>query len=337
MVFVTGGTGMLGAYLLYYLTLQEEQVVAIKRESSSMKVLENVFEALSKNPAEQLAKINWKIADITDYLSIVDAMAGCQWVYHTAAIVSFDARDKERMLHNNINGTANVVTAALHTKIKKFCHVSSIASLGESVDNEELNEESKRTSSQLHSNYSRSKYLSEMEVWRAINEGLEAVIVNPSVILGIGDWKNGSSSMFGQVNKGFKFYTKGGTGFVDASDVAQSMIKLMKSEVSNQRFVINSENLAYRKVFDLIAENLQKPKAQYYASPFLSGIAWRAAGLFSFLLGTKPVLTKETILAANNTKSYSNNKIKRTIEHNFLKIEDSIKEISQFFVKNKHI
>ncbi len=337
MVFVTGGTGMLGAYLLYYLTLQNEQVVAIRRESSSMQVLENVFTALSKNTKQQLEKIKWHIADINDYHSLVEAMQGSRQVYHAAAIVSFDARDKKLMLYNNVQGTANIVTAALDLKIEKLCHVSSIASLGESTDNEAIDEESKSNGSAKRSNYSQSKYLSEMEVWRGINEGLEAVIVNPSVILGIGDWKNGSSSMFSQVEKGFKFYTKGGTGFVDASDVAQCMIKLTNSEISNQRFVLNSENLPYRKVFDLIAENLNKPKAQYYANRFMSGIAWRASGLISAISGKKPLLTKETVLAANNTKAYSNKKIKQSIEHDFTKIEDSINEISQFFVKNKNI
>lgn len=331
MIFVTGGTGMLGAYLLYYLTQSNSEIVAIKRKSSNFKIIKNVFNALSKTPEADLNKITWREADLNDYNSIRKAMAGCKYVYHAAAFVSFDRRDKEKMLWNNINGTANVVNAALELRIEKFCHVSSIAALGESIDNETVTEDTKRSSGHKNSNYSQSKYKSELEVWRGINEGLKAVIVNPSVILGIGDWNKGSAAMFSKVKSGLKFYTHGGTGFVDARDVSMAMIKLMQSNAVNERYIINSENLSYREVFDLIAESINKPKASVFANKFLSEFAWRFEALRCYLLKTKPLLTKETVEAAHSVKKFSNKKIRKVISMNFIKIRETIQFMSIFF------
>lgn len=335
MIFVTGGTGMLGAHLLYYLSKKEEKIIAIKRKESNFSVLEMVFDALSENPKADLKKIEWQIADISDYASIKEAMKTCQYVYHSAAVVSFDPKDKHYMIENNIQGTKNVVNAALENKITKFCHVSSISALGENMNNMNIDEESKRNLNLKHSNYSESKYRSELEVWRGVHEGLEAIIVNPSIILGIGDWNKASAAMFSKVNEGFKFYSKGGSGFVDARDVCQAMIQLTESDIKNERFLINSENLKFRAVFDLIADNLQKPKARIYANDFLRGFAWRMDTLKSFVFKTKLSLTKETAQSANTVKTYSNRKIKDAININFSEIKETIRFMSVFFQKNK--
>jgi len=333
MIFVTGGTGMLGAHLLFDLTLYNDKVIAIKRESSHINITKTVFEALSKEPKQQLSKIEWREADLNDFSSIFNAMKECKYVYHAAAFVSFDTKDKALMLENNINGTANVINSALDHKIEKFCHISSIAALGESTNNELITENSKRSQTFKHSNYSESKYKSELEVWRGINEGLNAVILNPSVILGIGDWNKGSAAMFSKVNSGLKFYTHGGTGFVDARDVSKASILLMNSTITNQRFIINSQNLPYRKVFDLIAENISKPKPSIFANKFLAGMAWRMEAIKSYLFNSKPLLTKETVESAQNTKKYSNENVKKAINVDFIEIQDTIKFMSHFFNK----
>lgn len=331
MIFVTGGTGMVGAHLLYYLAQNQEQIIAIKRVNSQMTIIENVFKALGN--AKLLNKIIWKEADLLDYQSLNDTMQGCRWVYHSAALVSFNPRMKQKILANNVQGTANVVNAALAHGVEKFCHVSSIAALGDTLNQLPIDEDSMRINNLKHSNYSQSKYLSELEIWRGINEGLKAVIVNPSVILGVADWKTGSSAMFAQVQKSMKFYTKGITGFVDARDVAQCMLKLMQSKVENERFVLNSENLSYQTIFNEIADNLKKARPKYYVSPILGGLAWRLEALRSFLFKTSPLITKETIQASNNIKNYSNMKIKHFLEHDFIKMNETIRFISNFFIK----
>lgn len=337
MIFVTGGTGMLGAHLLYYLSNKNEKIIAIKRKESSLAVVHSVFSALSENSDELLKRIDWKIADINDFISLKEVMNSCEYVYHLAAVVSFAPRDREAMIESNIQGTSNVINAALENGVKKICHVSSISALGEGIDNKHVDEGNKRNLSLKHSNYSESKYRSELVVWRAINEGLDAIIVNPSIILGIGDWSKLGAAMFTKVNEGFKFYSKGGSGFVDARDVCKCMIELTESEIKNERFVINSENLKFKEVFGLIAENLQKPKANIYANSFLRGLAWRVDTLKSFIFKTKPVLTKETAKSANEIKTYSNKKIKEAIRVDFIKIKDTIRFMSHFFTKNKKI
>lgn len=334
MIFVTGGTGMLGAHLLYYLLNKNSKIIAVKRKNSHLKVVETVFNALSENPMADLKKIEWVVADINDYSSINKAMKSCKFVYHLAARVSFNPKDKFNMIANNVEGTANVVNAALNNKIEKFCHVSSISALGEEYEENKITEKSKRNSELKYSGYSESKYRSELEVWRGINEGLKAVIVNPSIILGIGDWNKSSAAMFSKVEKGFKFYTNGGNGFVDARDVCKCIIQLTDSSITNERFIINGENLAFREVFSLIADSLNKPRANIYINHFLSEIIWRLAALQSFIFNTTPTLTKETIQSAHGVKAYSNSKVKKAINVNFTSIKETILFMSLFFQKN---
>lgn len=328
MILVTGGTGLLGSHLLYSLVNSGKPVRAIKRASSNISEVKTVFSFYSKNSDDLFSKIEWCDADILIPESLDDAFEGVNYVYHCAAMVSFDPKDKAVLIKNNLMGTANIVDACLRFNIKKLVHVSSTAALGKASDNGSVSEEMVWAPDSQNTGYSISKFKSEMEVWRGMEEGLNAVIVNPSVIFGPGFWSKGSSSMFKRIKAGLRFYTTGGTGFVGVNDVVKSMVFLMESDISGERFIINSENLSYQKVFSMIAEAFKVRAPNIEATPFLGGLAWRLDHLKSWF-GFLRAITKEAISAGRNKSSFSNKKIIEKTNIEFDSIEKVIIETAK--------
>jgi nucleoside-diphosphate-sugar epimerase len=246
-------------------------------------------------------------------------------VYHCAAIVTYDPARKRELFNINIGGTTNVVNAALNTGVDKLLHVSSVSALGSIRTDSLINEEMHWTEETSSSNYGQSKYLSELEVWRGIGEGLNAVIVNPVIILGEGDWDAGSSQIFKSVHDEFPWYTEGANGFVDVRDVAKSMIALMKSEISSERFIICAENRSFREVFNLIANAFGKKQPYKKVSPFIAKVVWRLQALKSLLTGIKPLLTKETSATAMKKVYFENEKLLRFLpDFRYRTIEETI-------------
>lgn len=333
---VTGGTGFLGAHLLFHLTNKGETVKALKRPHSSTALTEKIFSYYSKNSEYLLQKICWVEGDVLDIQSLIDHFTGADFVYHTAAVVSFDPSDKEKMMETNIDGTANVVNAALITGIKKLCHVSSIAALGRSGNNGVTNEESRWTGAHGISNYALSKYEAEREVWRGMAEGLNAVIVNPSVILGPGNWNTGSSKLFTTVYKGLKVYTSGINGYIDVNDVAQAMIWLMNSHVTGERFVLNSENVTYQQLFEWMATALHVSAPTLKAGTLGSELAWRSLKFASFFTRKPPFITKETARTANRVYRYSADKFKLLSKLKTTSVQQSILQTGVLFLNDQN-
>ena len=335
MILVTGGTGLVGTHLLYDLTRSGNKVRAVKRANSNIEKVKKVFSYYSSDPDNLLNNIEWVDADLLDIYSVLDVMTDVTEVYHCAAMVSFEKKHEAEMMKINVEGTANMVNAALDKKISKFCHVSSIASLGRAENGGLTSEETFWKSSPDNSNYSISKYAAEREVWRAAEEGLNVVIVNPSLIIGGGSWTQSSSNMFSKAYKGIKFYSGGTNGFIDVRDVSAVMIQLMKSNISGQRFVLNSENASFRHYFDLIHEAFGKSKARIKAGTFLSGFAWRAESIRSLLAGTAPLITQETSRSAHRKSSFANTKIlKQFPDLKFISLEQSVKDTCTLYLKD---
>lgn len=336
MILVTGGTGLVGSHVLFDLCRSGEPVRAIKRSESAIENVKKVFAYYSAEPETLLKKIEWVNADLMDVYSLMDAMEGISEVFHCAAMVSFLAKDEEEMMSINAEGTANMVNAALAKGVKKFCHVSSVATIGVAEKGELAHEETFWKSTPENSNYSISKYAAEREVWRAAAEGLEMVIVNPSLIIGAGNWQQSSSNMFSKAYKGIKFYTEGATGFVDVRDVSALMILLMKSEIKNKRFLLNSENRSFRSFFDTIHREFGKPVPAIKAGKILSSFAWRAERVRCALTGETPLITKETATSAHKINRYSNQEILNAFpDFKFIPVEESIKDTCRLFLKEK--
>ena len=311
MILVTGGAGLLGNELITQLLSQGRQVRAIYNKTPLQDFNTGNFEQIQCN--------------ILDVIGLEDAMQGIEQVYHCAAIVSFIPKLKREMFKINIEGTANVVNVALDAGVKKMVHVSSVAALGRIRENEQINETMNWTEETSNSHYGHSKYLAELEVWRGIGEGLNAVIVNPVIILGAGDWNSGSSQMFKSVYHDFPWYTEGITGFVDVRDVASAMIQLMDSEIEAERFIVCAENRTYRDVFNLIAKAFGRAAPHKKVSPSLAKIVWRFEKIKSIITGKNPLVTKETSATALAKVNFDNTKLKKFLPGFFYRcIEETI-------------
>jgi nucleoside-diphosphate-sugar epimerase len=335
MVLVTGGTGFVGAHLLLELLKNNQKVKAIKRNNSNLNLVKRIFSYYKEDVETLLSQIEWVDGDVLDVLSLQEAMENVEKVYHCAAVVSFSPKDRDNLFKTNIKGTANVVNTALQTRIKKLCFVSSIAAIGRSESNELTSESTEWKSSKRNSTYAISKYEAEKEVWRGIEEGLNAVIGNPSVILGPGDWNNGSAKIFDTLKNGTKFYTEGVNGFVDVRDVASVMYQLMESEIVNERFIVSSENLSYRELFTLILNEYGIKPPTIKALGILLEAAWRFEKLRGGLLKTRPLITKETVNTAQNQYFYSTEKLQNAIDFKFTPVKEIIKLTAALYKKEK--
>lgn len=315
MILVTGATGFLGAELTHQLTSQQIKVRALKRNTSK------IPELLQDN-----SLIEWFTADINDLETLADAFDDITQVYHCAAFISFDPADKPKLLRINIEGTSNIVNLCLDNDVR-LVHVSSVAALGNAKKGMQITEKDFwEYDAHVHA-YAISKYEGEMEVWRGIAEGLDAVIVNPSVIIGKHAGLEGSGAIFKLVRDGLKFYTDGATGIVDVEDVARSMIMLMNSTISAERFTLSADNLHYKDFFAQIASGFGIAPPVIAAKPWMLGIAWRAAKLASFFTGKAPALTKDAARSSFNLSYYSNDKIKTAIPIEFKPLSQSILEV----------
>ncbi|MCK9399380.1 MAG: NAD-dependent epimerase/dehydratase family protein [Bacteroidales bacterium] len=333
MILVTGGTGLVGSHLIQALVREGKRVRAIKRPSSDLGMIRKVFDLYTPEPEKEFSQIEWVEADIMDIFSLEESMEGVEEVYHCAAIVSFLPEDRKRLLRINTEGTANIVNAALEKKIRKLCHVSSIAALGRPENQADLIDENLVwKTSRNNSIYAISKYGAEREVWRGTAEGLDAVIVNPSIILGVAGASMGSSRIFNSIWEGLKFYPPGINGFVDVRDVVRAMILLMNSDIRNERFILSVDNIEYKRLFDLIAAAMGKPAPHLKVSPMLLGFAWRVEKLRSMVTGVKPLITKETAHTAVQQYEYSNEKIKKELGFEFTPIEETVRHFCGIFM-----
>ncbi len=327
MILVTGATGLVGSYLLHKLLLKGERVRGTLYNRQSIERTRAIFNSLGSNAEELLGKIEWIEGDVLDVMMLEEAMKGVDHVYHCAAVVSFDPRDLDHMMRINIDGTANVVNAALAAGVKKFCHVSSIASLGRTDDSDIIDEESEWRSGSKNSKYSRSKFMGEREVWRASAEGLPVVIVNPSIILGYGHPDKGSTRMFKTIHKNSAFYGKGTNGFVDVRDVVNAMVSLMESDIVNERFVVSAGNFTYKDIFSMIARGFKKPEPRFEVPNFILDIVWRVEAARARLMNDKPLITKETATTSKFHHYYSSSKLEKALNYSFIPIEDTIQSL----------
>ena len=336
MILVTGGTGFVGAHLLVQLLNKGKTIRAIRR-SDDLKLTRKIFSYYFDDVENAINNIEWIDADILDINALKDVFKDdITEVYHCAATVSFNPKDKQKMMAVNINGTANIVNLSLIYKVKKLCHVSSIAALGRTELPESfVTEDTHWKQSKQNSNYAVSKYGGEREVWRGIQEGLDSVIVNPSVILGPGDWSKGSAQIFSTLAKGTMFYTKGVNGYVDVKDVAKAMIALMDSDIINEHFILSAENLSYQDLFSKMLIVYGKKVPTVHATRPLLEVGWRAEKIKSFLTGISPLITKETARTSRNKYNYSSDKIIKALDFAFTPIDKTIKDTCELYLKEK--
>lgn len=317
-ILVTGGTGFLGSYILKELLNKGYAVRALRRGNT--------------RPAHADQRIEWVEGDILDVVSLEDAMEGIDIIIHAAAMVSFVKKDRAAMYQVNVDGTANVVNIALEKNISRLVYISSVAALGRTAHGGQVDEGKKWEESRVNTHYAISKFRAELQVWRGISEGLDAVILNPSTILGYGDWHSGSCAIFRQVYEGFSWYTPGINGFVGVEDVARATVLLMESEISAERFIVNGETWPFRKLQDCIAAHFGKKGPVRKTTPFILGLAWRIEKVKSLVTGKKPLLTRESARVAQSQTWFSNEKIRKALPgFAFTPLEEVIAEACRLY------
>jgi dihydroflavonol-4-reductase len=332
-ILVTGATGLIGSHLTCKLLLEGRSVSVLRRKESSQRNIIEVAGLYSDQPEILLSKLKWIEGDVTDIFSLIDAMQGIDEVYHCAGFVSFDARDSKKLMSINSEGTANAINAALECGVSKFCHVSSVATLPNHDNKPEINESIYWKSSPLNSLYAISKYGGEREAWRGVEEGLNVVIVNPSVVIGPGCWGQSSSRLIDECHKGISVFTDGTTGYVDVRDVADSMIMLMNKNCFGQRYILSSENMNFRTIFDLFHEQFSRPKAKYNVGKNVLTLGRWFDSLYCRCTKTERRLTKDVVRAALDKNYYSSTKVSGETGIKFIPVKDSIQFTAQAYLR----
>lgn len=331
MILVTGGTGLIGAHLLYNLAQTKTRIRATYRSTAKRDATKAIFKIYDATPEALWSKIEWVQADIIELPELEGAFKDIEYVYHCAALISFDPNDYYLLRKTNIEGTANVVNLCLSHNIKKLCYVSSIATLGDTTEGTPITENTHWNPEVHNGVYGITKYGAEMEVWRGTQEGLQAVIVNPGVVLGPGFWNSGSGRLFTKVKQGLLFYTTGSTAYVDVRDVVSIMQQLMDSDIINERYILASENVTLKTFTQLTAKALGVKPPKYKANAMLLEMAWRLDWLANALGLKRRQFTKHLVASLASTSNYDSSKIKTALGFNFIPVKTSIEETCKYF------
>ncbi len=325
MILVTGGTGLVGAHLLFNLIQNGRKVRATHRASSKLKNVEKIFSYYTENASDLFQKIEWVEADLNNIPALEKAFHNVTYVYHAAAFISFDPNDFNQLMKINAEGTANIVNLSLDFQIKKLCYVSTIGTIGKNIDGTPAHEESEWNNQHINV-YAKSKYVAEMEVWRGTQEGLKAVMVNPGVIIGPGFWKTGTGKLFRTAFKAYRFYPPGGTGFVSVHDVTKAMVKLLNGTQNKERYIMVAENLSFFDILSLMTKNFGKNPPNKKLKYWQLELARAVDLIRNKLTGSKRSITKNSIYALKHRDAYDNSKIINDLDFSF----DSIEEVLNF-------
>jgi len=272
--------------------------------------------------------------DLLDVVEMDEWIMNVHQVYHCAGLIKYTPGSRNDLHQVNVVATGNLVNACLRHDVHKLVHVSSIAALGRS--GEAISEATTWNPKKNNSVYGESKYWGEMEVWRGAAEGLKMAIVNPGIILGAGDWSDGSTAIFRNVYEGFNWYSTGVNGFVDVRDVALAMIQLMESDIDQERFILVAENRSYQDVFFEIADAFGCRRPQHQVKPWIAELVWRLEWLKSKITGRTPLVTKETARAALGNSVYDNQKLLQALPgFSYRSLEETLRDCCAA-LKEKH-
>lgn len=336
MILVTGGTGLVGSHLLFKLVNNGASIRAIYRRPHKLEYVKNVFKYYTNDVDKLYNKIEWIEANINDVPSLKVAFKDITHVYHCAAFISFEPNKYHELRKVNIKGTANIVNLCISNSIKKLCYISSIAAIGNEPHEDTLiTEQTEWNPENDNSVYAITKYGAEMEVWRGTQEGVDAVVVNPGIILGPGFWKGGGSgSLFRQIHKGLTYYPKGTSAYIDVWDVVEIMVLLMTSQIKNERYILIAENLPFKIFQEKVAKSLHVKPSKKEATPFLLSLAWRLDWLSHKLFGNRRKLSKQLVKSISSKTVYDNSKLKRDLDFNFTPADESISKVSKYYLES---
>lgn len=321
MIFLTGSTGTVGSAILRKLVSRGDKVKALVRN----------IEQADIQFADIKDKVDWAEGDILDVSFLHSQLVGIRLVIHAAALVSFNPKDKHRLLQINVEGTSNVVNAALANGVEEFCHLSSVAALGRGKTML-IDESSKWENSSYNSAYAGSKYLAEIEVWRGQEEGLKVLIVNPSVILGGEDWTKSSAKLFKFGFEHTTFYTEGSFNYVDLRDVVSKTIGLLDQKLFGQRVILNSGEVSFKEFFQKVALGFEVKPPTIKVNKVIIYLVYQFERLRSFFTGSNPLVTRDTAMTKNAKYEYDNSRSLLLVSGAYYALDDSIQHVCTRFV-----
>ena len=329
MILVSGGTGMVGAHLLFACAQKKLPIRALFRRKESLQKIETLFKILAPDHPEYFSKIEWVQNEINDLLGLEAAFVGVKQVYHCAAKISFAQFHQNKLLKTNIDGTANMVNLSLKYKVEKFAYVSSIAALGAEQTIPLVNENDFWNSDLNHTTYAYSKYGAELEVWRASQEGLPVVIINPGIILGSHFWERSSGTLISKIAQGLRFYPTGNAAVVALEDVVNIIVLLMESDHQNERYILVSENISYKDLLSKIATVLGKKAPSIPLSKFLL-YSFYIMDKTLYALGLKKSFLSQALIGSLcSEQKYDGSKIEKTLPYTYQKTDVTLKQISK--------
>lgn len=318
--FLTGANGVIGAHLARRLAETGGTIRALRRAGSDL-----------SHVGLPEGRVDWVEGDVTDAPLLYELLEGVDYVVHAAAIVSFSRRKRRQMFRVNVEGTANLVNAALENGVKKLAYVSSVGAVGRPENKTRLDEKEQWTNSALNTQYGYSKFLGECEVWRGVAEGLPAVAVNPAIVLGAGDWTRSSLQLFKYAAENKKYCPTGLINYVDARDVADALVRLLHSEVENERYILSASHLAYREFFEKVCVRLGTEAPRTMVKPWMAALAWRLEWVKSLFAGGEPMITRETARTSASRVTFDGSKIERELGFRYRSLEETIEEAARYF------
>lgn len=336
---ITGATGLLGGHLIARLLQQYPsiQIIAAKRPASNIAITQKILSYYFHNPENFFQKIQWIDVDFFNPQEIQEVLNdyGIHQVYHCAGLVSFNDKRSIEILKTNVGITAGLVNVCIDTDIE-FCYVSSIAALLNQFQHFNINEKTFWQPGKYQYAYALSKYLGECEVWRGIEEGLNAVIVNPGIIVGAGNWNSGWGLLVKKSFNRIPFYTTGTTGYVSVEDTAEIMIKLMQQKLFGQRFVVVENNYTFKEILEELHLSLQQKPPTIEAKLWMLELARYAESLYSlFNKNYEPNFTKATVNAAVTKNTFDHHLIQSSLNFQFTPVKEYIHKVSQLYLKEK--
>ncbi len=313
MIFVTGANGLLGSHICKALIDKNYQVKALVRKGSDQSLLNQIEQHIEIVHGDILVP-----EELNTYLTGVDT------IIHCAAIVSFHQADKALMQEVNVTGTTNMVNLALNHNINYFIQISSVAAIGRLLGKGTVDETSKWEESKFNSNYANSKHLAELEVWRSMEEGLEAVVLNPSVIIAPDHFDRSSGQLFKYVWEENLFYPDGLINYVDVNDVTEAILTCLKDKIKTERFILNGGAVTYKSLFEGIATRLNKKPPKYKSHHLLIKIGMYLDWFKSLFTGKRPIITKETVLLSGAEIYFNNEKAKTKLNISFAPLSGTL-------------
>lgn len=324
-IFVTGGTGFVGSYILRMLYARGyRHLYAIKRKDSRMGLVMAIE-----------SHVHWFDGDLFDYDRLVRQLDGIDVVIHSAAMISFRQRDLKEMRRVNVDATALLTEVALEAGVRQFILISSVAALGRSPGREIIHESCRFEHTRLDTGYGLTKHLAELEVYRAMQEGLQAAIINPAMIMGSGYWDTGTARLIDTVYKRLRFYPLGASGFVDVRDVAEMTIVMLEKGFHGGQLICSAESMPIRDMIGLICRYLERTEPSIALSPTLRAMAWRAEALRSLLTGQPPQITRETLMTSSHTFTFDQSKSLVELGFQYRSLDQCIRDTAAQYLESQ--